>query len=368
MLESGRIIQALLIVGIACVSACSRKASSEDGLTGAAVSGAAVSGAASAEKATVPVVATAAIAASGNPELLPPRLLAGTGIEVALPKGATRVGRFVAFELPGTTPTLISVAHQITGSNAKEAVERGATVLGAREELLVEGESYALSNAPERMAMFGKSRKDPLGRVVSEQAGVFAAESESSQVVFLRASFPAARRSLVESVASSIRVNPEAALEPLKVYGIEIQAPPGYDFKQHQLHPLVWLPAGQQQAPATGPSLDLRVAGPGQTAALFEELLGMLAGKTPSSECTAALSGIASGSSASTGVSSSGAARQFCEFISLGKDYRVRLDAFSDELGGVVAITRLPLSGAEEAETTLANALNSLRLVTPAPL
>lgn len=270
---------------------------------------------------------------SAAPELEPSRVLAGTGIRVALPKGAVRAGRTLTFKVPGQS-ALFALSHSRSGSPPLVAVKQAAKVYGLKQEFAATGEAFELSQTPQRFAIAGDMSEDMLGERGSGLAGLIAARNEAEHLFFLRASFLPSERQLVEAVARTIDIQPDAALEPLKVHGLKLQIADGYELKPGQLNPIVVLPKGAAHVSGE-PNLDIRVTDAGHVSELFDDVVAKFKADPAQVACEPAVTKDPRGVAATF-------RHQICRFASGQGPYHVRTDVLEDGNGGVVAIVTEP--------------------------
>jgi hypothetical protein len=289
---------------------------------------------------------------AGALELQPARILPGTGLAVALPKGAVRPGRPLTFSLPDRA-LAFTLSHSESTLSAKAAVDSAAHVFGLMEEFSKRGDAWVLSQSPLRAAVTGEANKDMFGTPATGLAGLIAAHSDGGRLFFLRASFKEQDRSAVESVARSIQLHPTEALDPLGVHGLSMKLLDGYTLKPGQLEPYV-MPSGE--TPREGlASLDLRIAGPGKVTDLFEELLKIFEADAPKTQCEPAEEVPATGSALKY-------RHQTCVFDTSRGPYRVRTDLLEDAQGGVVSVMTRPKAGAEQQIAAMEEMVATLRL------
>lgn len=291
---------------------------------------------------TVAASSSVQIVAGSASELEPSRVLAGTGIQVALPKGAVRAGRTLTFKVPGKS-ALFALSHSRSGSPPLVAVKQAAKVYGLKQEFAATGEAFELSQAPQRFAIAGDMSEDMLGERASGLAGLIAARNEAEHLFFLRASFLPSERQLVEAVARSIDIQPDAALEPLKVHGLKLQIADGYELKPGQLNPIVVLPKGAAHVSGE-PNLDIRVTDAGHVAELFDDVVAKFKADPAQVACEPPVTKDPRGVAATY-------RHQVCRFASGQGPYHVRTDALEDGNGGVVAIVTEPDAAQPAAAT-----------------
>lgn len=228
-----------------------------------------------------------------------PRELRGTGIQVAFPPGTQRMGRELAFRVPVAAsegPTLLRIDRRVWASeeSAVSAVGRTAGFLGMANEFFAEGgDAELVTESPERAVLWGTTPAKVLGDAPEQLGIVMGTRGAQGSRVFMRASFPAAARSTVESIAKSIDILPDAELDPLSVHGIDMAPlPEGYSFAPGQLAPL-WVLAPDNPQPFIGATFELRVFGPGQLQRRVDDALATFRGDR--SSCSDANAGSAAG-------------------------------------------------------------------------
>jgi hypothetical protein len=307
-----------------------------------------------------PAAAPSDIAASAELErpleLDPPRTLAGTGIRVALPKGARRFGRELTFRL-GRQPDAITLtlANQATTQAAKETLERAVQIFGKRKDFTTSDPVYELEGTPGRFAAFGVMSKGRLGNIDRDMPGLLSFHQQEAHGLFLLAAFPDSERKLVERVAQSLEVDSKATLHPAEVAGLNLEVPAGYAMRRDQLHPIIVLPEGATFAPGQ-PSLDIRVAGPNRTAKLLEDMVWIFGGDPSTLDCKLP----------PADAPQATPWHQTCSFPGRGP-FRVRVDAMEDAYGGLVAAVTTP-DGAATHEGAFTEMVENLELVAPPEL
>jgi hypothetical protein len=302
---------------------------------------------------------TAALAVDGTV-----RVLRGTGIQIALPRGTERLGRELVFRVPGVSgkdATLIRLDRRMWSADepAASAALRTSNLLAMANEFVAKGDPVALSEAPERAAIWGSMPANALGDVPERPGVLVSTRGAQASRVFLRGSFAESERSVVEGIAKSIDIVPDAELDPLAVHGVEMAPlPEGYSFGAGQLAPL-WVIAPEKPQPFVGATFELRFLRPGQLQVGLDEALGSFQGnrsscsdRDPSASGSTVKLTEAAATEAMTDVKSAEAAPAArsngtvtCRFESPRSDGRVihvRLDALEDAHGALIVVTLVP--------------------------
>lgn len=320
---------------------------------------------------------------SGNGQA---RVLAGTGVRLALPAGTERVGRELLFRMPvqsGTGTTWIRLDRRVrtVDEPASSAAGRVASFLAMANEFVANGEPADLGEVPDLAAQWGTTPANVLGDAPEQPGVVVASRAVDGNRVFLRASFPEAERSRVEQIAKSLDIEDDAKIDALAVHGIELgPLPEGYELAAGQLAPL-WVFPPEKSQPFVGATFELRVFGPGQLEAQIDSALKALRGERSSCmngadaiEGAVKLTGAASspGRKPQDGAvtEATGVQRRSCKFeVPRGEDGKnhVRLDGFQDAQGAVIAVSLAPEDQPQHS-AAFDQIIRSIRLVAPATL